>query len=144
MFWADFGINAKIEQAYLTGQNRQTFRYLRDSRLPSVFVVDFNSERLYLMFAQSYDYPYRIMSCKTLGGGYNYWRHMRNFRQHIHPVDLDLYGDHLYWPDRNSRSIYWINKTHPRDMLSFGHVTDGILVGAVVFDESRQPYSKLN
>ena len=134
MFWTDIGIRGKMERADLTGENRLTLRYLYYQRIPISFVIDFKAERIYWMDR------YNLFYTDRNGYSRNYLRGY--FSQNINPVDLALYEDNLYWVDTNSRSIHWFNKTQPRQMLSFGHLTNGILVGAVVLDESRQPASK--
>ena len=134
MFWADWGANAKIERADLTGENRQILVNLYSQRIPISVVIDFEAQRIYWMDTS---YLYNV----DLDGYYR--RYVRYIRENINPVDLALYGDNLYWVDKNSRSIHWLNKTHPVDMLSFGHLTNGILVGAVVSDETGQPVGKL-
>ena len=134
MFWADWGANAKIERADLTGENRQILVNLYSQRIPISVVIDFEAQRIYWMGAS---YLYNV----DLDGYYR--RYVRYIRENINPVDLALYGDNLYWVDKNSRSIHWFNKTQPVDMFSFGHLTNGILVGAVVSDETRQPVGKL-
>ena len=124
-----------MERADLTGENRLTLKYLYYGWFPISVVIDFKSERIYWMD--------RYTSFYTDRDGYSRKYLRRYIRENINPVDLALYEDNLYWVDTNSRSIYWFNKTHPGQMLSFGHLTNGILVGAVVSDESRQPASKL-
>ena len=134
MFWADWGTDAKIERADLTGENRQTLVNLYSQWIPISVVIEFEAQRIYWM-----DKSY--LNNADLDGYYRHYVHY--IRENINPVDLALYGDNLYWVDKNSRSINWLNKTHPVDMLSFGHLTNGILVGAVISDESRQPVGKL-
>jgi len=132
-YWATYGL---ISQADLTGENRKRLIRLYRSSLPSFAIVDFDDDRLYWLDSGNvYFLP--------LGNKYAYRRRLTYFREKINPVDLAVYGDNLYWVDSNGRSIYWVNKAQPRDMFSFGYLTDGILVGAVVSDESRQPISKL-
>ena len=135
MFWVDFSTRGKMERADLTGENRQTLRYLYYRWYPISVVIEFKSERIYWMDRHTLFYTDR--------DGYSRKYLRRYIRENINPVDLALYEDNLYWVDTNSRSIHWFNKTHPGQMLSFGHLTNGILVGAVVSDESRQPGSKL-
>jgi len=135
MFWTDWGIlRSKIERADLTGEYRQTLVNLRSQGFPISLVIEFEPARIYWM-----DTSY-LNSADFKG---HYRRFLRYIRENINPIDLALYGDNLYWVDRNGRSIHWFNKTRPVDMLSFGHLTDGVLVGAVVSDESRQPIGKL-
>ena len=135
MFWTDVGSRGKMERADLTGENRQTLRYLYYRSPPISVVIEFTAERIYWMDRYTLFYTDRDgHSRKYLRG---------SIRENINPVDLALYEDNLYWVDTNSRSIHWFNKTQPGQMLSFGHLTNGILVGAVVSDESRQPASKL-
>jgi len=136
MFWTDWGgiLRSKIERADLTGENRQTLVNFHFQGFPINVVIEFKPERIYWM-----DTSY-LNSADFKG---HYWRRERYIRGNINPIDLALYGDNLYWVDRNGRSIHWFNKTRPFDMLSFGHLTDSNLVGAVVSDESRQPIGKL-
>jgi len=131
MFWTDWEIwNSNIERADLTGENRQTLVELYSYGIPFSVVIEYEPERIYWMD-------------KSHGNSADFNGHHRRYvpyiRENINPVDLALYGDNLYWVDRNSRSIHWFNKTRPVEILSFGHLTDGTLVGVVVSDESRQP-----
>ena len=136
MFWADVDTRKKlIERADLTGENRLTLMYWYYRWSPISAVIEFKSERIYWMDRNTLFYTDRD------GHSLKYLR--RQIRENINPVDLALYEDNLYWVDANSRSIHWFNKTHPGQMHSFGHLTNGILKGAVVSDESRQPASKL-
>ena len=135
MFWADWGIwNSNIERADLTGENRWTLVKLYSNGLPFSVVIEYQPERIYWMYTSH-------GNSADFNGHHR--RSLPNIRKNINPVDLALYGDNLYWVDRNSRSIHWFNKTRLVDILSFGHLTDGTLVGVVVSDESRQPIGKL-
>ena len=140
MFWSDWGRYGKIERADLTGENRRSLVSLSSKRFPIPVVIDLSAERVYWMNKHSLYYT-------RFGGSYK--RYVQSIRENINPVDMALYGDRLYWVDRNGRSIHWFNMTQLRhywwsaiDMPSFGHLTHGILVGAVVSDESRQPVGK--
>ena len=135
MFWTDWGMfSSNIERADLTGEHRWTLIKLYSNGFPISVVIGFEPERIYWMDTSN------VNSADFKG---HYRRQERYIRENINPVDLALYGDNLYWVDRDGRSIHWFNKTQPVDMLSFGHLTDGVLVGAVVSDESRQPIGKL-
>jgi len=133
MFWTDW---TKIERADLSGENRQTVVRLENRVFPMSLVIDFKAERIYWMTSgediQSADFNGNNTRMVPFGIGYAM----------IDSIDLALYGDSLYWVDRNCRSILWFNITHPSIIHSYGHLTDGYLVGAVVSDESRQPTSK--
>ena len=135
MFWTDWGgiLRSKIERADLTGENRKTLVNCRSQGFPISLVIEFEPARFYWM-----DTSY-LNSADFKGHSRRFLRYIEN----INPVVLALYGDNLYWVDRYGQSIHWFSKTRPFDMLSFGHLTDSNLVGAVVSDESRQPIGKL-
>lgn len=135
MFWTDVSTRGKMERADLTGENRLTLSSLYYGWVPISAVIEFNAGRIYWMSRYTMFYTDR--------DGYSRKYLRRYIRENINPVDLALYEDNLYWVDTNSRSIHWFNKSQPGQMLSFGHLTNGILVGAVVSDESRQPAGKL-
>ena len=137
MFWTDWGyLNARIERADLTGENRIMVLDLTrgwDYQLyPMSVVIDYSTERIYWMDA--YD---NWIDSADLDG--NNRSNIHYIGQNIFPADLALHGDNLYWVDWNSQSIFWFNKTRPLGMLNFGHLTDVYLTGAVVSDKSRQP-----
>ena len=139
MYWADISDREwlKIERADLTGENRKSLvnlHWQRDLLSPGV-VIDYGEDRIYSMVAGNNS----ILST-NLDGTDN--RNTIYSSRNIYPTDLALYGDNLYWVDRNSRSIQWLNKTQPLIMLNFGHLTDIELLGAVVSDLSRQPVGK--
>lgn len=139
MYWADMSDREwlKIERADLTGENRKSLvnLYWQSDLLSPGVVIDYEADRIYSMVAGNNS----ILSTNLDGADK---RNTIYSSRNIYPTDLALYGDNLYWVDRNSRSIQWLNKTQPLTMLNFGHLTDIELVGAVVSDQSRQPVGK--
>ena len=132
----------------LSGFLRNTFRKRTSQKSPEIFFRLKSSRAIFEKRTTVYSFAAPVLSlAKSIYynadlDGY-YRRYVRYIRENVNPVDLALYGDNLYWVDKNSRSIHWFKKTHPVDMLSFGHLTNGILVSAVVSDETRQPVGKL-
>lgn len=139
MYWADMSDREwlKIERADLTGENRKSLVNLswQSYLLSPGVVIDYEGDRIYSMVAGNNS----IISTNLDGADKGNKIYSSG---NIYPTDLALYGDNLYWVDRNSRSIQWLNKTQPLIMLNFGHLTDIELVGAVVSDQSRQPVGK--
>ena len=141
MFWTDWGyLNARIERADLTGENRIMVLDLTrgwDYQLyPMSVVIDYPTERIYWMDA--YD---NWIDSADLDG--NNRRNIHYIGQNIFPADLAWYNGNLYWVDWNSRSIQWFNATQPLTMFNFGHLSDVYLTGAVVADKSRQPVGNI-
>lgn len=137
MFWTDWisGYD-EIERADLAGENRQFLVHRKYGRLPVSLVIDFEAERIYWISSIG-DIEYTDVDgnySRSVDSGIGY--------TNIKPVDLAIYGEIMFWVDRNTRSIHWFNITHPFAIHSFGHLTDGHLVGAVVSDESRQPVGR--
>ena len=137
MFWTDWGLtDPKIERAHLTGNNRVNIFPLGYSWFyvffPMSVVIDYEAERIYWMDA----YDNYIDSADLDGQNVDTIHYIS---ENIFPADLALYGDNLYWVDWNSQSIQWFNRTRPLLMQNFGHLSDVLLTGVVVSDESRQP-----
>ena len=138
MFWTDFGYDhPRIERADLTGENRQVVVDLGFSwynqYFPMSVIVDYETDTIYWM--DQYD---NYIDSADLDG--NNKGDFEYIGQNIRPVDLALYGDILYWADRNSRSIEQYNRTQDIGMhYNFGHLTDDYPAGVAVSDKSRQP-----
>ena len=143
MFWTDTGFDSpRIERADLTGENR---RILVSSGFdwfyvvfPMSVVVDYHHDPERIIWVDRYD---KSIDYADLDGDNK--DSMAYIDVNMRPVDLALYGDILYWADRNSRSIQWLNTTQSAGLyFNYGHLTDGQLAGVVVSDESRQPVGK--
>ena len=137
MFWTDWGLtDPKIERAYLSGNHRINIFPLGYSWFyvffPMSVVIDYDAKRIYWMDA----YDNYIDSADLDGQNVDTIHYIS---ENIFPADLALYGDNLYWVDWNSQSIQWFNRTRPLLMQNFGHLSDVLLTGVVVSDESRQP-----
>ncbi|KAL9988042.1 hypothetical protein ACROYT_G002440 [Oculina patagonica] len=140
MFWTDYGFDfPRIERADLTGDNRMivvTFGYdWWYQFFPISVVIDYEHDPERIFWIDRID---NYIDYADLNG--NNKTNLEYINENIHPVDLALYGDTLYWADRNSHSIQWFNTTQSLGMhFNFGHLTDDYLTGVVVSDKSRQP-----
>lgn len=138
LFWTDYGFDhPRIERADLTGENRTIvveFGYDWYFQIfPMSVIIEYETETIY--WIDRYD---NYIDQADLDG--NNKANLEFIVQNINPADLALYGDYLYWADRNSRSIEYFNKTEGKGQhYNFGHLTDDTPAGVVVSDESRQP-----
>ena len=143
MFWTDIGFDSpRIERADLTGENRRSLvSFGIDwyyAWFPMSVIVDYDHDPERIIWIDRYD---KFIDYADLDGDNK--DSVTYIDVNMRPVDLALYGDILYWADRNSRSIQWLNTTQSAGLyFNFGHLTDGQLASVVVSDESRQPVGK--
>uniref|UniRef100_A0A4W4GV52 Low-density lipoprotein receptor-related protein 2 n=1 Tax=Electrophorus electricus TaxID=8005 RepID=A0A4W4GV52_ELEEL len=100
MYWTDWGTNAKIERATLGGNFRND---IVNSSLvwPNGLTLDYDDERLYWADASLQ----KIERCSLTGSNREVI-----VGTAIYPFAMTVYGQHIFWTDWNTRSIYRANK----------------------------------
>ncbi|XP_028967382.1 low-density lipoprotein receptor-related protein 2 [Galendromus occidentalis] len=104
LFWSDAGKNPKIETSWLDGSRRQTILSSKNRVIsPGGLVIDYVSgdRRLYWVDPKLST----IESARPDGSG-----RLVIKNQTVHPIALDLFGDTMYWSERDSGNIYRMNK----------------------------------
>ncbi|XP_028846293.1 low-density lipoprotein receptor-related protein 2a isoform X3 [Denticeps clupeoides] len=106
MYWTDWGTNAKIERATLGGNFRAEI--INSSLVwPNGLTLDYDEERLYWADASLQ----KIERCSLTG------THREVVvSTAIYPFAMTLYGQHIYWTDWNTRSIYRAGKHDGADL----------------------------
>ncbi|XP_014344907.1 low-density lipoprotein receptor-related protein 2a [Latimeria chalumnae] len=100
MYWTDWGTNAKIERATLGG-NFRTIIVNVSLVWPNGLTLDSEEERLYWA-----DASLQKIECCSLTGA----NREVIISTAIYPFALTIYGQHIYWTDWNTKSIYRANK----------------------------------
>ena len=108
MYWTDWGITARIEQASMDGSERRDF-IITDLSQPNGIAIDYQSGRVYwsdsdldkLEFA-SYDGSGRT-SVETQATGL------------LHPFAVSVGNNSLFWSDWATNTIYATHKEHGAD-----------------------------
>jgi len=132
MFWTDWGASAKIESAYLNGENRQTI-IASPLGWPNDIALDYSSKMIYWVDAQIDKIEYA--NYNGVGRG-----HLLLYPG-IHPFGVDIYSSWLYWTDWNTQSgLHQMDKS--TGSLMGKTQVYGRRMGLVVMDSSRQPSSK--
>ncbi|MCI4378615.1 hypothetical protein PGIGA_G00218000, partial [Pangasianodon gigas] len=100
MYWTDWGTNAKIERATLGGNFRTE---IVNSSLvwPNGLTLDYDEQRLYWADASLQ----KIERCSLAGTNREVI-----VSTAIYPFAMTVYGQHIFWTDWNTRSIYRANK----------------------------------
>ena len=133
MFWTDWGQDAKIERATLSGDGRTSI-VTSDVVHPNGIVIDFSSNKLFWVDSVQ-DY--------IATADYNGKNRKEIFQtvQPLHPFDLCLLSSTLYWTERNHvDGLLKINKTTGRIFGYYKTLTEGKhLRGIAVYDSSVQP-----
>uniref|UniRef100_A0A8C2DL15 Low density lipoprotein receptor-related protein 2a n=1 Tax=Cyprinus carpio TaxID=7962 RepID=A0A8C2DL15_CYPCA len=100
MYWTDWGTNAKIERATLGGNFRTEI--INTSLVwPNGLTLDYDEQRLYWADASLQ----KIERCSLTGANREVI-----VSTAIYPFAMTVYGQHIYWTDWNTRSIYRANK----------------------------------
>lgn len=139
LFWTDSGLfdNPRIERLDLTGENPTVivdFSWYQS--YPMSVIVDYETETIHWIDRYFHEFQQADMDGNNVV--YNAY-----IGQNISPTDLALLGDSIYWADRNSHSVEFLNKTQKLGMhYNLGHLTDEYPTGVVVSDKSRQPVGK--
>ncbi|XP_016414141.1 low-density lipoprotein receptor-related protein 2-like [Sinocyclocheilus rhinocerous] len=100
MYWTDWGTNAKIERATLGG-NFRTEIVNTSLVWPNGLTLDYDDQRLYWADASLQ----KIERCSLTGANREVI-----VSTAIYPFAMTVYGQHIYWTDWNTRSIYRANK----------------------------------
>ncbi|KTG44453.1 hypothetical protein cypCar_00031434, partial [Cyprinus carpio] len=118
MYWTDWGTNAKIERATLGGNFRTEI--INTSLVwPNGLTLDYDEQRLYwadaslTFYACNYKFctatkfcvRQKIERCSLTGANREVI-----VSTAIYPFAMTVYGQHIYWTDWNTRSIYRANK----------------------------------
>nr|XP_023693317.1 low-density lipoprotein receptor-related protein 2 [Paramormyrops kingsleyae] len=100
MYWTDWGTNAKIERATLGG-NFRTDIVNTSLVWPNGLTLDYEEQRLYWADASLQ----KIERSTPTGANREVI-----VGTAVYPFAMTLYGQHIYWTDWNTRSIYRANK----------------------------------
>uniref|UniRef100_A0A8C2IBE8 Low density lipoprotein receptor-related protein 2a n=1 Tax=Cyprinus carpio TaxID=7962 RepID=A0A8C2IBE8_CYPCA len=100
MYWTDWGTNAKIERATLGG-NFRTEIVNTSLVWPNGLTLDYEDQRLYWADASLQ----KIERCSLTGSNREVI-----VSAAIYPFAMTVYGQHIYWTDWNTHSIYRANK----------------------------------
>uniref|UniRef100_A0A9J8ABN9 Low density lipoprotein receptor-related protein 2a n=1 Tax=Cyprinus carpio carpio TaxID=630221 RepID=A0A9J8ABN9_CYPCA len=100
MYWTDWGTNAKIERATLGG-NFRTEIVNTSLVWPNGLTLDYEDQRLYWADASLQ----KIERCSLTGANREVI-----VSAAIYPFAMTVYGQHIYWTDWNTHSIYRANK----------------------------------
>ncbi|KAI4873047.1 hypothetical protein NFI96_006125 [Prochilodus magdalenae] len=100
MYWTDWGTNAKIERATLGG-NFRTEIVNTSLVWPNGLTLDYDEQRLYWADASLQ----KIERCSLTGTNREVI-----VSTAIYPFAMTVYGQHIFWTDWNTRSIYRANK----------------------------------
>ncbi|KAI2660889.1 Low-density lipoprotein receptor-related protein 2 [Labeo rohita] len=100
MYWTDWGTSAKIERATLGG-NFRTEIVNTSLVWPNGLTLDYDDQRLYWADASLQ----KIERCSLTGTNREVI-----VSTAIYPFAMTVYGQHIFWTDWNTRSIYRANK----------------------------------
>jgi len=140
LFLTDWSYSSpKIERTTLAGTQRTVLVDLRNATQywPNAVIVDYREDRIYWIDA----WIDAIESCDLYG------KHRRKLTSplhpsfNMHPFDLTVYDDILYWSDWNTDSIERLNWTTAAYLGGFGILTSDRVFGVALLDDSRQPAS---
>jgi hypothetical protein len=132
LFWTDWGVQPKIETAYLNGENRST---IVSSSLgwPNDITLDHQSQRIYWVDAK-FD---KIESTDYSGNNRQQLLHHPG----IHPFGVDILNSWLFWTDWATVSgLHKMDKS--TGSLQGKLFVPGKRMGIAVYDSSRQPSCK--
>lgn len=101
MYWTDWGVNPKIEQAAMDGSARQTI-VTGNLAWPNGLTIDQANNRLFWADAKLD----KIESSDLTGGNRQL---ILSSSTDIHPYGLALHQDMLYWTDWRTKSISRFN-----------------------------------
>lgn len=97
MFWADWGVNAKIERAFMDGTNRSTIINGASMGWPNGLAIDYKSSKLYWVDARL-----DVMMSANLDGG----ERKVILRSLRHPFGVDVFDGYVYWSDWLERKLF--------------------------------------
>ena len=101
MYWTDWGVNPKIEQAEMDGSARKTI-LTEDLAWPNGLTIDQATNRLFWADAKLD----KIESSDLTGGNRQL---ITSSLSDIHPYGLTVYHGMLYWTDWSTKSISRFN-----------------------------------
>lgn len=111
MFWSDLGQTAKIERAFLDGNDRRVILNT-DLSQPVGLTIDYNEQRIYWsdvdldrLEYSNYDGSGRSV-VETEASGL------------LHPFALTVGNDLLFWTDWVTNSVYATHKEHGSDSIN--------------------------
>ncbi|XP_066544684.1 low-density lipoprotein receptor-related protein 2a isoform X1 [Amia ocellicauda] len=107
MYWTDWGSSAKIERATLGG-NFRTEIVNTSLVWPNGLTLDYDEGRLYWADASLQ----KVERCSLTGSNREVI-----VSTAIYPFAMTVYGQHIYWTDWNTRSIYRANKHDGSDQI---------------------------
>ena len=142
MFWTDWGSTPKIERATLAGTNRTLLIDLTSSvqNWPNAIILDYLEDRIYWIDA----WIDAIDSADLDGNNRRAISSPVHPSRNMHPFDLTVYDDVLYWSDWNTDSIERLNWTTAAYLGGFGILTSDRVFGLALLHSSRQPDSAGN
>nr|XP_006817539.1 PREDICTED: low-density lipoprotein receptor-related protein 2-like [Saccoglossus kowalevskii] len=129
LFWSDWGIEPKIEKAWMDGSNREVI--IKTKLLyPNGITIDYVHQRLYWV-----DAGLNVIEYANFDGTE---RRSLDELTVPHPFSLTLFEDRLYWTDWTKGSIESINKFTGQDLKV---IVSGLHhpMGVVVAHSVRQP-----
>ena len=105
MFWTDWGQTAKIERAFMDGEERKTVHDVGLSQ-PNGITIDYATERIYWSDSDlnkleysNYDGTARMV-LETQADGL------------LHPFALSIVEDLIFWTDWETNYLYYTHKDH--------------------------------
>lgn len=105
MFWTDWGQTAKIERAFLDGDERRTVHTAGLSQ-PNGITIDYAAQKIYWSDSDldkleysNYDGSERTILETAADGLY-------------HPFSLSIVDDLLFWTDWETNYLYYTHKEH--------------------------------
>lgn len=105
MFWTDWGMTAKIERAYMDGEDRRTIISNGLSQ-PNGITIDYSTQKIYWSDSDldkieysNYDGTERII-LESLDDGI------------LHPFGLTINDELLFWTDWETNYLYYTHKDH--------------------------------
>ena len=108
MFWTDWGQTAKIERAFMDGEDRQTVHDVGLSQ-PNGLTLDYAKEKIYWCDSDlnrleysNYDGSARMV-LETEESGV------------LHPFALTIVQDFVFWTDWETNYLYYTHKNHGDD-----------------------------
>ncbi|XP_067141896.1 low-density lipoprotein receptor-related protein 2 isoform X5 [Centruroides vittatus] len=130
LYWIDYGQYPKIERAQLDGTNRTQIVVTGISN-PRDLTIDIATHDVYWVDSRED----AIQRVSFSGGKRQYVR-----KNLPNPMGVAIYGDKVFWVDRNLRTVFSANKTsdNSSSIESFKSDLD-TLRDIVIFDKKNQP-----
>ena len=105
MFWTDWGMTAKVERAFMDGEDRSTIHAVGLSQ-PNGITIDYSTKKIYWSDAEldkieysNYDGSERTL-LESLDDGI------------LHPFGLSIADELLFWTDWETNYLYYTHKDH--------------------------------